>query len=317
LSDTATATQLWAETYERAFSPDGVFEIQDDLVPRIVSTCADPYGVLPRSISDVIRGTDPGSWSPYEALVHSFGYHQRLTPTDHLDARKGLEHAVEIAPRNADCWAMLSVVYGHEYAHGFNRLPNALERCVRAARRAVDLDPGNHMAHQALSNAMLFRKEIAACLHEADLAMALNPLDGGCRADVGAKIAFAGDWDRGCALIEQSMELNPLHPVWYRGILSVKQYMKANYCAAVDEAVKTNAPDLFWIQIILAAAHAQLGEHEAAAAAVRALQRLVPDFAANAGAILGTWFQSDDVEHFIDGLRKAGALEPSDKNSLS
>jgi serine/threonine protein kinase len=306
LIDTATGTTLWAENYARAYSTDRIFEIQDDLVARIVATCADQYGVLPRSISDVVRGTDPTRWSPYEALMQFFGYHQRLTPADHRDARTGLERAVEIAPRNADCWAMLSLVYAHEHGHGFNPLPNALDRAVSAARRAVDLAPGNHLTHAALATALLFRKEIAACRHEAERAIALNPLDAGCHADMGANLAFAGDWDRGCALIERAMELNPQHPVWYRGMLSFREYVKANYRAAVDEAVKTNAPDLFWMQAVLAAAHGQLGEQEAAASALRRLTALVPGFAAEPRAILGTWLQSRDVDHFLEGLRKAG-----------
>ena len=59
LTDTITEAQLWVETYERTLDPDKIFDIQDDLVVRIVSTCADPFGVIPRSIGDVVRGTDP------------------------------------------------------------------------------------------------------------------------------------------------------------------------------------------------------------------------------------------------------------------
>ena len=35
--------------------PGAVFELQDDLVPRIVSTVADMHGVLPRSMSEAVR----------------------------------------------------------------------------------------------------------------------------------------------------------------------------------------------------------------------------------------------------------------------
>ena len=56
LVDTISGAHLWAETYDRAFIPDAVFELQDDLVPRIVSTVADMHGVLPRSMSEVVRG---------------------------------------------------------------------------------------------------------------------------------------------------------------------------------------------------------------------------------------------------------------------
>jgi len=306
LRDMTTGAQLWGETYERSWNPDTVFGVQDDLVARIVSTCADPYGVLPRSISDVVRGSDPAHWSPYEALMHFFGYHQRLTTADHLAARTGLERAVHITPRNADCWAVLSVVYAHEHGHGFNPLPNPLERSYAAARRAVDLAPGNHLAHQAMSTVLLFRKEITASLHEADRAVALNPLDGGCNAAMGANVAFAGDWDRGCALIERAMDLNPQHPVWYRGMLSFKEYCAGNYSAAIEEALKTNAPYLFWLQIVLAASCGQLGDREAAASAVTALTAQVPDFSPNARKILDTWLQPALVAHLIEGLQKAG-----------
>jgi len=201
---------------------------------------------------------------------------------------------------------VLSLVYAHEYGHGFNAGPDPLERAYSAARRAVDLAPGNHLAHQALSTVLLFRKEITASIHEADRAIALNPLDAGCNANMGANIAFAGDWPRGCELIERSMDLNPQHPVWYRGMLSCKEYWSGNYRAAVDEAVKANAPYLFWLQILLASAHGQLGEQQAASAAVRALMAQVPGFSANPRAILSTWLQPDFVEHLIQGLQKAG-----------
>ena len=97
------------------------------------------------------------------------------------------------------------------------------------------------------------------------------------------------------------MELNPQHPIWYRGVLSLKEYAKGNYHAAVDEAVKANAPYLFWLQVILAAAHGQLGEQAGAAAAIRAISEQVPGFAANARAIGGTWLQSDVLEHLLQG----------------
>ena len=89
-------------------------------------------------------------------------------------------------------------------------------------------------------------------------------------------------------------------------MLSFREYALGNYRAAVDEAIRTNAPYLFWIQVGLAAAHGQLGEQAAASAAVRAITEQVPGFAANASTILGTWLQPDFVERTIEGLRKAG-----------
>jgi len=72
LVDTTTGAHLWAETYNRAFDPHDLFAVQDDLVPRVVSTVADAYGVLPRTMSQAVRGKPAGQMSPDEALLRSF-----------------------------------------------------------------------------------------------------------------------------------------------------------------------------------------------------------------------------------------------------
>src|SRR4029077_15078404 len=115
LVDAASGAHLWAETYERPFQSEAVFELQDELVPRIVSTVVDMHGVLPRSMSEVVRLKAADQISPYEALLRSFGYNERFTPEDLAEVRTCLERAVQQAPGNADCWAMLSLMYANEY----------------------------------------------------------------------------------------------------------------------------------------------------------------------------------------------------------
>ncbi len=313
LVDAASGAHLWAENYERTFSPEAAFELQDDLVPRIVSTCADRFGVLARSISDAVRGAAPGQVGPYEALMRGFGYHQRLTPADHAEAREALERAVERAPSNADCWAMLSWIYSHEYAHGFNVRPGSLERALAAARRAVDIAPSNPLAQQALAVVSFFRKEIAGCLSAAERALALNPLDTSNEAMF--LIAFAGDWDRGCALIRRAMELNPHHPRWYGMVLSFNEYRLANYRAVIDEVVKANAPDVFWTNIMLAAAYGELGELAAARRALRDLLAQKEDFAQSGAELLDKWLEPGVVGSLMKGLHKAGLERAGEKGT--
>ncbi|MGQ0737319.1 MAG: protein kinase domain-containing protein [Acidobacteriota bacterium] len=307
LVDATTGSHLWAETYTRPFQPDQVFALQDDLVPRIVSTCADHFGVLARSISDAVRGKPLDQLSPYEALMRGFGYHLRLSPAEHAEARLALEQAVERAPGNADCWAMLSWVYSHEHAHGFNPRPGSLDRALAAARRAVDLAPSNHLAQQALAVVLFFRKETAGCLGAAERAIALNPLDGSNEAFF--LITFTGDWERGVSLIRRAMELNPHHPRWYELILGVNEYRLADYRAAVQEIVKANVPETFWTSALLAAAYGQLGEATAASHALSDLLGQKDDFARTGRELLGKFLDARLVDHVMEGLRKAGLAE--------
>jgi TolB-like protein len=55
LVDAVSGAHLWAETYDRPFRPEEIFALQDDLVPRVVSTVADWAGVLPRALSEAVR----------------------------------------------------------------------------------------------------------------------------------------------------------------------------------------------------------------------------------------------------------------------
>src|SRR5208283_3034402 len=137
LVDATTGVHLWAENYERNFSPEEVFELHDDLVPRIVSTVADMNGMLPRSMSETVRSRDPERLSPYEAVLRGFGYFERVTPEDLSAARSGLEAAVRKAPAYANAWAMLALLHVQDYAQGFNLQADSLASGTTAARRAV------------------------------------------------------------------------------------------------------------------------------------------------------------------------------------
>lgn len=71
LIDATNGAHLWAETFDRAFRSEEIFALQDELVPRIVSTIADQHGVLPRSIIAAIRKKADAELSSYEAVCFS------------------------------------------------------------------------------------------------------------------------------------------------------------------------------------------------------------------------------------------------------
>ena len=318
LVDASNGAHLWAETYDRAFKPEDIFALQDDLVPRIVSTVADAYGVLPHSMSNSLRGRAPDQLTPYEAVIRSFGYYERITPEEHAEVRACLEYAVEKAPGNADCWAVLSLIYVHEYNSGFNVRPDALGRTVSAAQRAVAAGPANHSAYHALAWALHFRKEYQASLHAAERAMALNPMDASTIARMGLMIAYAGDWARGCSLIERARQLNPNHPGWYWRGDFFNAYRQHDYRGALNFALKDNKLGYFYSNAMLAATYAQLGERDAATNALRALLAQMPNVALVARTEFGKWIASEEiVELIVDGLRKAGLDIPADKGTAT
>jgi TolB-like protein len=306
LVDAATGAHLWAENYERDFDPEAVFELQDDLVPRIVSTVADQYGILPRSMSDVLRSKKEEDLTPAEAVLRTFSYFTRITPEEHAAVGKILERAVRQAPDHADSWAMLSMIYRGEFAQGFNARPNPLDRALAAAQRAVDLAATNALGHYVLATVYFFRKEMVPFRVEAERALALNPLDASAKAYLGLLIASAGEWDRGCQMVESAMQLNPNCPGYFYFARCCNAYRQGKYTEVLEAVARINMPGYYHTHALRAAALGQLGRQEEAHKALQDLLALRPDFAATARQEYAKWYEPELIEQMIDGLRKAG-----------
>jgi TolB-like protein/cytochrome c-type biogenesis protein CcmH/NrfG len=209
LVDTATGAHVWAETFERSFTPETVFELQDDLVSRIVSTIADMNGVLPRSMSEALRSRSPEQLSPYEAVLRSFGYPELGTPEELAAARAGLNEAVKKAPGYADAWAMLSFLCVQDWLHAFHLQADAFAVGAAAARRAVEAGPSNHLAFYSLAQVLYFQKDFQSFRDAAERAIALNPMDGNSVAFLGELLTYIGDRERGMQLAGRAKQLNP------------------------------------------------------------------------------------------------------------
>ena len=306
LVDAKTGAHLWAENYERSFSPETVFELQDDLVPRIVSTVADQYGALVHSMSESLRGRIVGQYSAHEAMLRAFGYWERMTPEEHAEVRDILEAAVAVAPDHSDCLAELAMIYWHEYAFGYNLRPNSLGRARAAAQRAVASAPTSHFAHCALATSLFFEKDYQAFRPAAERALALNRMDSSTAAILGNMIAYTGDWEYGLGILERAMQLNPHHAGWYHYVAFCDAYRRHDYSGALASALKVNMPAYHWPHVYLAAAYGQLGEQQRATAALRELHALLPNFGAIAREEFGKWLDPELTEHLLDGLRKAG-----------
>jgi TolB-like protein/Tfp pilus assembly protein PilF len=304
--DATTGAHLWAENYERTFRPDAVFELQDALVPRIVSTVADSNGVLARSMSEAVRSRDPEQLSPYEAVLRSFGYGQRVTPEELAAARSALELAVQKAPAHADAWAMLSWLHVQDYAQGFNLQANSLASGLAAAQRAVEVAPSSALAYFSLAQALFFQKEFESFRNAAERAVDLNPMDGNSIAFLGELLTYAGGSERGLALAGRAKQLNPHHPGWYWYADFYDAYAHGDYRGALSFVIKANLPGHWGMHAAMAAAYGQIGERDDAAKALRDLLKLRPGFAADVRTEFEKWWEPEYVESFLEGLRKAG-----------
>jgi len=308
--DTATGEQVWAENYDRELTQSDWFALQDDVTAKIVSTAGDRDGALPRAMSALVKRKPANSVTPYEAVVRLFSYYQLVSADEHLIVRTLLERAVEQAPDYADAWAALALMFLEEFKQGYNVRPDALKRAAEATARALALDPANQIAYYSLATTRFFQKDFDAFRHAAQRALALNPFDGGTRAWMGLLIAYAGDWERGLALVEQAKQLNPHHPGWYHFAFFWQHFRNRQFAEALREIRKVNMPAYPYYHASVGAVCGHLGRIEEARRAIQELLRLFPEFPSCARQELGKWLEMSYVEILLEGLRKAGLADP-------
>ena len=294
----------------RAFSAETVFELQDGLVPRIVSTVADMNGVLPRSMSEGLRSRPPDQLSPYEAVLRSFAYCERETPEELAAARSGVEAAVRKAPAYSDAWAMLSFLCGQDYLHGFELHANALEIAASAARKAVQLGPSDHLAYFSLAQSLWYQKDYDSFRDAAERAVTLNPMDGNSVAFLGELMTYAGNAERGMPLAEMAKQLNPNHPGWYWYADFYHAFSQGDYRGALSFGLKAKLRGNPLAPLFIATACGQLGDVNGAAKAADDLLKFRPELPAAMCKLVEKAWNPEYGERFLEGLRKAGLEIP-------
>jgi len=230
-----------------------------------------------------------------------------LSADMHAEARDLLEKAVELDPLSADAHALLANVYLGEHRFEMNPRPNPIGRALVHALAATRLDPQNAYARCWLAIVHFFRGENEKFEAEAQLALSLNPNDPETLADVGHYYAFMGQFARGAELSRRAQQLNPLHPGWYHFSFARLHYHETNYRQTIADVEKVGLPHFYWTHMLTAAAKGQLGQADAADALAKVFD-VKPNFSASVE--LRKWnAAAADLEHILDGLRKAGLRE--------
>ena len=313
LIDGETGVQLWAQTYDEELSATNVFEIQDNIRDQVAAMIAGETGLISRHETEQMRSTSTDSLEAYDCVLLARDHYDIFSPASHLKARDCLERAIKLDPDYAEAWAWLTYILADEDAFEFNPRPNALDRSLEAGLRAIRLDPTSAIAHAAVARTYAYRRDLENFTQHANRAVELSPNNVFVLVDMGQWLAVHGQWERGLAIVQKAMTLNPFHQGWYYIGHVYDAYRRREYEEAVAMAQKMDMPDSWYMHAFLAASYGQLGEHDKAQAAVDTLLSLYPDFPGEARDQYNKRLTSTElVERLLAGLRKAG-LEIPDK----
>ena len=310
LIDTETGAHMLSETYDDDMSVQNLFDIQESIASQIAAEIAEPHGVI-HKMGAQRRKAQTDRLDAYEARLLASEYWRNPCAVTHTSTVKHLERAVGLDPSYAGAWAMLSILYGDEVRFGFasdNGEP-PLDRALAAAKKAVENDPMDASGHHALFMTHFNRNELSAFEASAKRALSLNPSYPDMLADYGLCTALSGRYETGLEYLDKAVDLSPDPPGWYRFNIAVILYLKKDYDTALAGIEGVSLGASFWGESVRAMLHGQLGDAAEARASMGRLLERLPEFPQIARGALGIWnIQDQDVDHMMDGWKKAGMI---------
>lgn len=325
LIDAVDGRHLWSDVYARDLND--LFEVQDDIVRRVVATVAQKVisfeGSRAGQAADGSEeGPGPGHGEDAEtagatrarraSLLHHLHARQHLvkfTPEDNARALEANLAAIRADPTQPFGYAGLAFVHINGHRWGWTTLSRAeaLDAARRAARTALDLTPDYYDGHAAMAYVHLQDDRLDLAIARARRALALNPNDTNVMSDLAEFLGYDGQLDEAEALVRTAMRRDPLHPDWMLWNLAWIQWLKGDCRGALSnmEAMKEIPP---MANRVLAVIHVDLGQLGAARAAVARLMAFDPGYsmADVRRNYCGKFRQEADLARMMTALQAAG-----------
>src|SRR5262249_11904699 len=138
-------------------------------------------------------------------------------------------------------------------------------------------------------------------------ALTLNPNDAHVAAHMGLLSAYLSDAREAIRWANKALRLNPYPPDWYRGFLGMAHYVARAYAEAMADLGAHVSPGR-WDRMYSVATFAQLDRLEESRAQLQEWRMLQPNRSLLDCAASEPFKNRDDLEHLIDGLRRAGSV---------
>ncbi|HEV7324438.1 MAG TPA: adenylate cyclase [Bosea sp. (in: a-proteobacteria)] len=310
----ADSAILWSGTYDADLQVSDIVSIETTIASKVATAIAQPYGVIFSIPPGPARSGGAQNLEAYRCTYRFYRYRTVLDGSEHAATRECLERITTRYPDYATGWAMLAYLYLDEDRFQLNKRadpPKPLKRARIAAEHAVRLDPENVRALQALMSVLYFSQEPAEAMQIGSRALAINPNDTELIGEFGSRVAQAGDWQRGAALLEDAMARNPGHSEYYVGLLALAAYMQGDHSRAVNLIRRASLQQFSIYHFVAALVFARQGSIAEVARHRAEFLRMRPGFFDDLdGELLKRNFNARDRAMLIRGAIEAGFPVP-------
>jgi len=312
LIEVVSGRQLWAERYTS--DPAGLFSLQDEIVRQIGSTL---IGHIEQAWLASARRKPPQDWQAYDHWLRGRSALHQAGTAALEEARRCFQQALRCDPHFARAYVGLAMTQLSEWGcfswnHWVFPSPGALE----LAQKAVALDDHDHQAHCILGMTQLYKGDYEGARQRLLRALELNPNDTDVLAHAAAGLALIGEHELAVDAGRRALRLTPHRPEWYAAFAGIALFAGRYYEEAIT-AMATAPEALCNTPAFIAASYAHLGQEKQGIHyrdTVRRhhhIQVSRGQFPNNISCIdwllaLDPFQQRADLEHYADGLRRAG-----------
>ena len=184
-------------------------------------------------------------------------------------------------------------------------LPDGLEQALAHQLRCTQLDSNNGRFHGGLGGVRLYQKEFNEAAFQLERALAFNPGDTDVMVFCAWLAAYRGRPAEGLQWLEKASRLNPYSPPWYecsKGLVLYGMRRYAEAAASMKRAVTLYA----WEILYLVASLGWMGALDEVGALMAGFRAEYPGRSLLQHAAIEPYENPADLEHLMDGLRKAG-----------
>jgi adenylate cyclase len=308
-----TSAQLWTGRYDRDMGD--LFALQDELTTSLSAALAPEIFRAEASAPARSASTDLTAW---DRFLRGLSHYYRQTKPDFEASIAFFREAIGLDPSLGIARAYLATIMVQGVQFGWIRSTRELwTEAMELAESAVRLDSRSAFAYQILSYIHGMSGHYDAARETAIKAVNLNPYDMGCRGILGMSHLVVGEHRQAIELFTTAVQRGNTDPRYqWAALLAFGHYLLGQYDASLSwlrEALTLNPVHLHALAL-RAAALAQRGQSEEAAAATKALLETYPTITVEKHLRNFYWKELADVAHYREGLLKAGV--PSTKLTL-
>jgi non-specific serine/threonine protein kinase len=307
LVDTKTDFPLWSERYDREMKD--VFEVQDEIARKIAEALR--ITLSPQE-QEAIAAKPTENLQAYDLYLRGRSYARRYTRQDLEFALQMFENAVGQDPEFALAHAAIANVCA-QYHYIYERKKTWLERSREASRTATSLQP--HLPEVKASQAWILytQGEYAEAVHLAREAVERKPDTEGAYYVMLRALFAAGRYQDVADAAETAIEASGADYNVYvpinnaLGALGKKETldpMRRRQALALEDHLKT-VPEDARARVLLAGAHASLGQLDAATREANLAMALRPNDATVLYNVACVFGQLGKKPETLDALRRA------------